>query len=228
MKHLSLPLLSSTVHSRRKTLKLSQSELSKATGINRSLLSRLETEDYSPSVDQLLALSKELDFNINDVIVEQEEQNKTVSRKKIAVAGTGYVGLSLAVLLAQHNDVTAVDIIPEKAEKLNSWISPIADEYIEHYLSEHDKRQLSLTATTDGKAAYADAEYIIVAAPTNYDTKTNFFDCSAVENVLALIKEATEKKENKPTVVIKSTIPVGYTCNGFARVYRCKSCAASS
>ena len=211
MKHLSLPLLSSTVHSRRKTLKLSQAELSKTTGINRSLLSRLETEDYSPSVDQLLSLSKALDFNINDVIVEDEEQSKPVSRKKIAVAGTGYVGLSLAVLLAQHNDVTAVDIVHEKVEKLNNWTSPIADEYIERYLSEHEKRQLSLTATTDGKAAYTDADYIIVAAPTNYDTKTNFFDCSAVENVLALIKEATENKENKPTVIIKSTIPVGYT-----------------
>ena len=211
MKHLSLPLLSSTVHSRRKALKLSQSELSKATGINRSLLSRLETEDYSPSVDQLLSLSKALDFNINDVIVEDEEQRKPVSRKKIAVAGTGYVGLSLAVLLSQHNDVTAVDIVPEKVKKLNNWTSPIADEYIERYLSEHEKRQLSLTATTDGKAAYSDADYIIVAAPTNYDTKTNFFDCSAVESVLALIKEATENKENKPAVVIKSTIPVGYT-----------------
>ncbi len=115
------------------------------------------------------------------------------------------------MLLSQHNDVTAVDIVTEKVEKLNNWISPIADEYIERYLSEHEKRQLSLTATTDGKAAYADADYIIIAAPTNYDTKTNFFDCSAVESVLVLIKEATENKENKPTVVIKSTIPVGYT-----------------
>lgn len=129
----------------------------------------------------------------------------------IAVAGTGYVGLSLAVLLSQHNDVTAVDIIPEKVEKINNWVSPIQDEYIQKYLAEHESRGLSLKATTDGTSAYKDADFIIVAAPTNYDPKTNFFDCSAVEAVLNLIKEATADREVKPTVVIKSTIPVGYT-----------------
>ena len=130
---------------------------------------------------------------------------------KIAVAGTGYVGLSLAVLLSQHNDVTAVDIIPEKVEKINNWISPIQDEYIEKYMAEHEERKLSLKATTDGASAYKDADFIIVAAPTNYDPKTNFFDCSAVESVLSLIKETTVDREVKPTIVIKSTIPVGYT-----------------
>ena len=129
----------------------------------------------------------------------------------IAVAGTGYVGLSLAVLLSQHNDVTAVDIIPEKVEKINNWVSPIQDEYIEKYMAEHEERKLSLKATTDGASAYKDAEFIIVAAPTNYDPKTNFFDCSAVESVLSLIKETTADRAVKPTVVIKSTIPVGYT-----------------
>ena len=129
----------------------------------------------------------------------------------ISVAGTGYVGLSLAVLLSQHNDVTAVDIIPEKVEKINNWVSPIQDEYIEKYMAEHEERKLSLKATTDGASAYKDADYIIVAAPTNYDPKTNFFDCSAVESVLSLIKETTANREVKPTVVIKSTIPVGYT-----------------
>ena len=129
----------------------------------------------------------------------------------IAVAGTGYVGLSLAVLLSQHNDVTAVDIIPEKVEKINNWVSPIQDEYIEKFMAEHEERKLSLKATTDGASAYKDAEFIIVAAPTNYDPKTNFFDCSAVESVLSLIKETTADREVKPTVVIKSTIPVGYT-----------------
>ena len=129
----------------------------------------------------------------------------------IAVAGTGYVGLSLAVLLSQHNDVTAVDIIPEKVDKINNWVSPIQDEYIEKYMAEHEERKLSLKATTDGASAYKDAEFIIVAAPTNYDPKTNFFDCSAVESVLSLIKETTADREVKPTVVIKSTIPVGYT-----------------
>ncbi len=130
---------------------------------------------------------------------------------KIAVAGTGYVGLSLAVLLSQHNDITAVDIIPEKVEKINNWVSPIQDEYIEKYMAEHEERSLSLKATTDGASAYKDADFIIVAAPTNYDPKTNFFDCSAVESVLSLIKETTADREVKPTVVIKSTIPVGYT-----------------
>ena len=129
----------------------------------------------------------------------------------IAVAGTGYVGLSLAVLLSQHNDVTAVDIIPEKVEKINNWQSPIQDEYIEKYMAEHEERGLSLKATTDGASAYKDADFIIVAAPTNYDPKTNFFDCTAVESVLSLIKETTADSEVKPTVVIKSTIPVGYT-----------------
>ena len=129
----------------------------------------------------------------------------------ISVAGTGYVGLSLAVLLSQHNDVAAVDIIPEKVEKINNWQSPIQDEYIEKYMAEHEERKLSLKATTDGASAYREADFIIVAAPTNYDPKTNFFDCSAVESVLSLIKDTTADREVKPTVVIKSTIPVGYT-----------------
>ena len=126
---------------------------------------------------------------------------------KIAVAGTGYVGLSLAVLLSQHNEVTAVDIIPEKVEKLNNWISPIQDDYIEKYLSEHEERKLNLKATTDGASAYADADFVIIAAPTNYDPKQNFFDCSAVEAVIDLVL----KSSTTATMVIKSTIPVGYT-----------------
>lgn len=126
---------------------------------------------------------------------------------KIAVAGTGYVGLSLAVLLSQHNQVTAVDIIPEKVEMLNSWKSPIQDEYIEKFLSEHEERKLELTATTDAAAAYASAEYVIIAAPTNYDPQKNFFDCSAVEAVIDLVL----KSSDKAIMIIKSTIPVGYT-----------------
>lgn len=128
---------------------------------------------------------------------------------KIAVAGTGYVGLSLAVLLSQNNDVTAVDIIPEKVEKLNNYVSPIQDEYIEKYLAEakEGKRNLNLKATTDGASAYKDADYVIIAAPTNYDPQKNFFDCSAVESVIDLVLKSSEKA----TMVIKSTIPVGYT-----------------
>lgn len=126
---------------------------------------------------------------------------------KIAVAGTGYVGLSLAMLLSQHNEVTAVDIVPEKVEKINNWRSPIQDDYIEKFMAEHEQRQLNLTATTDGAGAYASADYVIVAAPTNYDPKKNFFDCSAVESVIDLVL----KSSDKAIIVIKSTIPVGYT-----------------
>ena len=123
---------------------------------------------------------------------------------RIAVAGTGYVGLSLAVLLAQHNDVTAVDIVSEKVELINQKKSPIKDEYIEKYLAE---KQLSLTATLDAKAAYTDADYVIVAAPTNYDSKLNFFDTSVVESVISQVLKYA------PTayIVIKSTVPVGFT-----------------
>ncbi len=124
--------------------------------------------------------------------------------RKIAVAGTGYVGLSLAVLLAQHNHVTAVDIIPEKVELINNKKSPIQDDYIEKYLAE---KELDLTATLDGEAAYKDAEFVIIAAPTNYDSKKNFFDTSAVEAVIELVM----KVNPEAIMVIKSTIPVGYT-----------------
>lgn len=130
-----------------------------------------------------------------------------LSKVKIAVAGTGYVGLSLAVLLSQNNDVTAVDIVPEKVDMLNDWKSPIRDEYIEKYLLEHEERGLQLKATTDGASAYSSADYVIIAAPTNYDTKKNFFDCSAVEAVIDLVL----KSSDKAVMIIKSTIPVGYT-----------------
>ena len=125
----------------------------------------------------------------------------------IAIAGTGYVGLSLAVLLSQHNDVTTVDVIPEKVEKINNWVSPIHNEDIEKYLSEHEKRGLKLKATTDAQSAYASADFVIVAAPTNYDPLKNFFDCSAVESVIDLVV----KVNPSATMVIKSTVPVGYT-----------------
>ena len=123
---------------------------------------------------------------------------------KIAVAGTGYVGLSLATLLSQHHQVTAVDIIPEKVEKINKRISPIQDEYIEKYFAE---KELDLTATLDGEKAYADADFVIIAAPTNYDSRKNFFDTSAVEAVIDLVM----KVNPDAIMVIKSTIPVGYT-----------------
>ena len=126
---------------------------------------------------------------------------------KIAVAGTGYVGLSLAVLLSQHNEVVAVDIVPEKVEKINRWESPIQDDYIEKFMAEHEERKLNLTATTDAEAAYSTADFVIIAAPTNYDPQKNFFDTSAVETVIDLVL----KSSATATMVIKSTIPVGYT-----------------
>ncbi len=126
--------------------------------------------------------------------------------KKIAVAGTGYVGLSLAVLLAQHNEVKAVDVINDKVDKINSKKSPIQDNYIEKYLVE---KELNLVATLDGESAYKEADYIIVATPTNYDTENNFFDTKYVEQVLELVT----KVNPNATVIIKSTIPVGYTAS---------------
>ena len=132
---------------------------------------------------------------------------------KIAVAGTGYVGLSIATLLAQHNEVMAVDIIPEKVEMINSRRSPIQDEYIEKYLAE---KELNLTATLDAEAAYKDAEYVVIAAPTNYDSQRNYFDTSAVENVI----ETVLRVNPSAIMVIKSTIPVGYT-ESVRRKYNC-------
>jgi UDPglucose 6-dehydrogenase len=126
---------------------------------------------------------------------------------KIAVAGTGYVGLSLAVLLSQHNEVVAVDIVPEKVEKINRWKSPIQDDYIEKFMAEHEERNLNLKATTDAEAAYSTADFVIIAAPTNYDPQKNFFDTSAVETVIDLVL----KSSPAATMIIKSTIPVGYT-----------------
>ena len=125
---------------------------------------------------------------------------------KIAVAGTGYVGLSIATLLSQHHEVTAVDIIPEKVELINNKKSPIQDEYIEKYLAE---KELDLTATLDAKEAYSDADFVVIAAPTNYDSKKNFFDTSAVEAVIKLVIEYNPEA----IMVIKSTIPVGYTAS---------------
>ena len=123
---------------------------------------------------------------------------------KIAVAGTGYVGLSIATLLAQHNEVTAVDIIPAKVEMINNHKSPIQDEYIEKYLAE---KELNLTATLDGESAYSNADFVVIAAPTNYDSKKNYFDTSVVESVI----EQVITVNPDAMMVIKSTIPVGFT-----------------
>lgn len=206
MKKLSQKKLTNTIIAKRKKANMTQQELSDKTGINRATISRLELMDFMPSIAQLESLSDVLDFDITDLFVESDKLNQldSVSPLNIAVAGTGYVGLSLATLLAQHNHVTAVDIVPEKVKLINSGKSPIQDDYIEKYLAEKD---LDLTATLDGEAAYKDADFVIIAAPTNYDSQKNYFDTSAVENVIELVM----KVNPNAIMVIKSTIPVGYT-----------------
>lgn len=207
MKKLSITKMSDTIISKRKEAKMTQVQLAEATGINRGMISRLESCDYTPSIDQLQAIAEVLHFEVFDLFEDDKPVvQKPVLDKKynIAVAGTGYVGLSIATLLSQHNHVTAVDIIPEKVDLINNRKSPIQDEYIEKYLAE---KVLDLTATLDGETAYKNADFIVIAAPTNYDSKKNFFDCSAVESVIELVL----KVNPDATMIIKSTIPVGYT-----------------
>lgn len=206
MKHFSQDKLISVVRSLRKQMGMTQSDLAEKTGINRAMIGRIENADYVPTIEQLESLGQALLFEPQDLFVEKPHPCDTTFSPKhnIAVAGTGYVGLSLAVLLAQHNHVVAVDIVPDKVEKINNRISPIQDDYIEKYLAEKD---LDLTATLDGEAAYAEAEFVIIAAPTNYDSQTNHFDTSAVESVIELVSRVNPAA----TMVIKSTIPVGYT-----------------
>ena len=214
MKKFSSKKLSDIVAERRKSIGLTQVQLAKKAHINRSVLSKIENETHIPSIEQIERLSNALDFEIYDLFTEKEEKKEvTKGAFNIAVAGTGYVGLSLAVLLSQHNDVTAIDILQDKVDKINNFVSPIQDDYIEKYLSEAKagKRELHLFATTDGEKAYKNADFIVIATPTNYDSQKNFFDCSAVESVISSIKKITAKSKNGPTIVIKSTIPVGYT-----------------
>ena len=208
MKKLSRSLLSDLVSSRRKAKNMTQQQLANLTGINRAMLSRLEKQDYLPSIPQLEALAEVLEFEPDSLFVEEKKESsfEKVSPLNIAIAGTGYVGLSIATLLAQHNHVTAVDIVPEKVAMINNRKSPIQDEYIEKYLREKD---LDLTATTDGAAAYKDADFVVIAAPTNYDSKKNYFDTSAVEAVIELVLSVNPDA----IMVIKSTIPVGYTAS---------------
>lgn len=207
MKKLSIEKLSKTVSDKRKEKNLTQKKLEEITGINRTMISKLESQNYIPSIEQLESLSDTLEFEITDLFQDDKNKvNKKISNKKynIAVAGTGYVGLSIATLLSQHNHVTAVDIIKDKVDLINERKSPIQDEYIEKYLKEKD---LDLTATLDGENAYKNADFVVIAAPTNYDSKKNFFDCSAVESVIELVL----KVNPSATMIIKSTIPVGYT-----------------
>ncbi len=205
MKKISMSFLATIVKEKRKEKKLTMEELAEKAGMHRTSLSRLEKQEYEPTLSQLQSLAEVLDFEVTDLLVEEGKNKIPVTKKyKIAVAGTGYVGLSIATLLAQHNQVTAVDILPEKVDLINQKKSPIQDDYIEKYLAE---KELDLTATLDGEKAYADADFVVIAAPTNYDGKKNFFDTSAVEAVIELVLKANPKA----TMIIKSTIPVGYT-----------------
>lgn len=215
MKKLSIDKLVETIHTLRKKKGLTQAQLADATGINRAMIGRIENKDYVPTVEQMQTLGEALGFEVVDMFIsdtadaaeKKADVPTTVDKRyNIAVAGMGYVGLSLAILLAQHNHVVAVDIVPEKVEMINNKKSPIQDDYIETYLAE---KELDLTATLDGESAYKEADFVIIAAPTNYDNKKNFFDCSAVENVI----ELTLKANPDAMMIIKSTIPVGYTAS---------------
>ena len=205
MKKLSSVILADLVASKRKEKSMTQQALAEATGINRALISRIEKQDFIPSIPQLEQLGEVLGFEPDSVFADTaHDRLSSPSPLRIAVAGTGYVGLSIATLLAQHNHVTAVDILPEKVDLINRRKSPIQDDYIEKYLAE---KELDLTATLDGAAAYRDADYVIIAAPTNYDSTRNYFDTSAVEAVIELVLSVNPDA----IMVIKSTIPVGYT-----------------
>lgn len=206
MKKLSMPLLAKLIIDLRKANNITQQQLADRTDMNRSMISRLEAQDYIPSIPQLEKLGEVLGFEPTSLFVNEPvaKSAEKVSLLNIAVAGTGYVGLSIATLLAQHNHVTAVDIVPEKVDMINNKKSPIQDEYIEKYLAEKD---LDLVATLDGEAAYKNADFVVIAAPTNYDSQKNYFDTSAVETVIELVL----KVNPSAIMVIKSTIPVGYT-----------------
>lgn len=211
MKKLSKEKMASVITEQRKNKNLTQAQLSGLTGIHRGMIGRLEKMDYIPSIPQLEKLGEVLDFEPVDLFEEEEKpalsSPPALDRSyRIAVAGTGYVGLSIAILLAQHNQVTAVDILPEKVDLINRRKSPIQDDYIERYLS---GESLNLTATLDGEAAYADADFVVIATPTNYDSKKNFFDCTAVEAAVELVRRVNPDA----MIVIKSTIPVGYTAS---------------
>ncbi|WP_447410161.1 nucleotide sugar dehydrogenase [Clostridium perfringens] len=206
MKKLSLSLLAKKVIESRKEKNITQQQLADLTNINRAMISRLESMDYIPSIPQLEKLGEVLEFEPISLFLSDEDKASPLkfSPLNIAVAGTGYVGLSIATLLAQNNHVTAVDIIPEKVEMINNKKSPIQDDYIEKYLANKD---LDLIATIDGESAYKNADFVVIAAPTNYDSKKNYFDTSAVESVIELVL----KVNPDAIMVIKSTIPVGYT-----------------
>ena len=209
MRHFSQALLAKAVADSRKKKGISQDELSKATGINRTMIGRIERQDYMPTIRQLESLIDVLGIDY-DSILENEASGTVVKpvaeSHRIAVAGTGYVGLSMAVLLSQHNHVVTVDVVQAKVDKINRGESPIVDKEIQEFLSSKD---LDLTATLDGDSAYKDAEFVIISTPTNYDEKLNYFDTSSVESVIQQVIDVNPDA----IMIIKSTVPVGFTAS---------------
>ena len=215
MRKTSAAIVAGTISAKRKEKKLTQGQLSELSGINRCMIGRAEKGEFMPSVEQLQTLGEILGFEIDELFVEEakpEEKKAPVSRK-IAVAGVGYVGLSLATLLAKKNQVACTCRTQAKVDMINQRRSPIQDEYIEKYFAEE---KLDLTATLDEELAYGSADYVIIATPTNYDSKLNFFDTSAVEDVI----EKVMRINPDAIMVIKSTVPVGYT-ESVRKKYNC-------
>ena len=209
MRHFSQVLLSKAVADTRKKKGMSQEELSEATGINRTMIGRIERQDYLPTIRQLESLIDVLGIDYDSILEEEpeaEDRTPAMAPHRIAVAGTGYVGLSMAVLLSQHNHVVAVDIMQSKVDRINRHESPIVDKEIEDFLS---TRTLDLTATTDGDSAYKDAEFVIISTPTNYDEKLNYFNTSSVESVIQQVIAVNPDA----IMIIKSTVPVGFTAS---------------
>lgn len=209
MRHFSQELLSKAVADMRKKKGMSQEELSEATGINRTMIGRIEHQDYLPTIRQLESLIDVLGIDYDSILIEEPvaaADAPAMAPHRIAVAGTGYVGLSMAVLLSQHNHVVAVDVVQAKVDKINNHESPIVDKEIQDFLS---TRTLDLTATLDGDSAYKDAEFVIISTPTNYDEKLNYFDTSSVESVIQQVIAVNPDA----IMIIKSTVPVGFTAS---------------
>ena len=205
MKTISKEMIASTVKEYRNKLGMTQLDVAKAAKLTSATVSRIDAASDMPSLAQLQNIAEILHFDITNLFKpEKQQNNKVLPKYTIAVAGTGYVGLSLSTLLAQHNKVIAYDISPEKVDWINERISPIQDDYIEQYLKE---KELDLFATTDPVLAFQSADFVIIATPTNYDSKLNFFDCSSVESTI----EKVLRINKKASIIIKSTIPVGYT-----------------
>ncbi len=207
MKNFSMSKLAETVLFQRKKLNLTQQELADKAGINRSMLCRLENHEYMPSLDQLTRLANTLQFDVSDVFIEYTKPIfQRIVPKNITVLGAGYVGLSIATLLARHHHITIVDINPDIVAKINQRINPVRDEYIEKYFS---KANLHLNATTDVESACENADFIIVAVPTGFDLEKRMFNTSIVENVIKTVLHIN----TDATLVIRSNVPVGFTAS---------------